>query len=207
MAILKTAADRIKFRLTLLAKRLHPKAIIVRLRPDELKKRFKPRQLALTLAISAMCVGLFFMQPYRIGAATQTNSIDCKAFVWKKQIGDDPIDFSHGDYVTFKFLEGDLSPEYYEFFKKLKLVKKVGCAPGSYLECGFGVCRCDGVEIVTSIDEKFAAQAFTHQGQIPPTHVFLIGDNPVSYDGRYWGLTPVRNLVGVVEKCIWWRKE
>ncbi len=31
---------------------------------------------------------------------------------------------------------------------------------------------------------------------VPPGTVLLLGTNPMSWDGRYWGLVPIRNLYG-----------
>jgi signal peptidase I len=33
---------------------------------------------------------------------------------------------------------------------------------------------------------------------IPDDHVFVLGDFSASYDSRYWGPVPIRNVVGVV---------
>lgn len=184
----------------------HPKHVRERFRPTQLKKRFKSKQLVMTLLMSVLIIGGFLSQPYRFGAAPTTDSIDCLAYIWKKALYDDVVDFKRGDYVTFRLKGVGETPEEKAMFEKLRLIKKVGCAPGEYLECGFGVCKCNGIEILSSIDERMATKAFNYTGEVPPTKLFLIGDNEKSYDGRYWGLTGVEHLIGVVEKCIYKRQ-
>lgn len=182
-----------------------PQKVIDRFKPSNLKNRFRPKQLAMTLIISAVLIGGFLAQPYRFGAAPTTNSIDCRAYIWKKALYGKEVIFNQGDYVNFRLQGYGKTPEEKAMFEKLRFIKKVGCGPGNFLECGFGVCKCNGIEILTSIDERLATKAFNFTGQIPPTHLFLIGDNEKSYDGRYWGLTETSHLIGVVEKCLYWK--
>lgn len=146
---------------------------------------------------------IYYAIPVKIGAAFDTHSVDCLAFMYKeKPFTGPPI---AGDYVLFKFREADLSAEYWDVFKDMRLIKRVGCAGGSYLECGFGKCQCDGRLIVSALSEKFSERGWTYSGVAPPGEVFLIGDDEASYDGRYWGLLPEENIVGVVSKCLWKR--
>ncbi|QTA78505.1 Putative conjugative transfer signal peptidase TraF [Desulfonema limicola] len=172
--------------------------------PGALKKRFSLKKLIISLLIPAFLAVLYALSPIGFGAALDTKSVNCQAFLYhKKPYPHPPV---KDDYVLFRFKEGDLSPEYYDVFKDMRLIKKVGCAPGSFLECQFNTCRCDGMTIVNSIAEKFSSQVWTYSGVIPPGQIFLIGDHDSSYDGRYWGLVPEANLVGVVNKCLMKRK-
>jgi signal peptidase I len=173
---------------------------------EHLKSNFKPKQLLLTILISAGIVTAFLIQPYRLGGTITTRSINCLAFIWEKKNPNKQLQFRKGDYVNFRVSQEDLSEKEYEFFKNLKLVKKVGCGPGDYLECGFGICTCNGEMIISALNERFSSKAFNYSSQIPPTHVFLLGDNDASYDGRYWGLTSVNTITGVVKKCLYTSK-
>lgn len=64
------------------------------------------------------------------------------------------------------------------------IVKRVGCAPGSYLETRGKDFYCDG-----SFIGKAKRQDFMRFNlRLSKGQVFLIGDNPRSYDSRYFGL-------------------
>lgn len=64
------------------------------------------------------------------------------------------------------------------------IVKRVGCAPGSHLETKGRDFYCDGAMIGTAHREEFKRFNQT----LASSEVFLIGDNPRSYDSRYFGL-------------------
>jgi type IV secretory pathway protease TraF len=39
-------------------------------------------------------------------------------------------------------------------------------------------------------------------GTVPPDHLYLLGDNPVSEDSRKWGSCPGERVVGVVVRQL-----
>lgn len=97
-----------------------------------------------------------------------------------------------GDYVTFELQN-----------KKLKgghafLTKRVGCLPGDNLENRAGAFFCNNEFMVIALDKDGYGNAlsqFSFSGIIPANQAFMIGDNPNSYDSRYWGLTSIENAV------------
>jgi len=64
------------------------------------------------------------------------------------------------------------------------IVKRVGCAPGSHLETKGEDFYCDG----SFIGKAHRTDFVTFDQLLTPEEVFLIGDNPRSYDSRYFGL-------------------
>lgn len=63
-------------------------------------------------------------------------------------------------------------------------VKRVGCAPGSYLETKGKEFYCDGSFIGSAHRDDF----HKFNQILGANQVFLIGDNTRSYDSRYFGL-------------------
>ena len=163
-------------------------AIKERFTLSSLKQRFKPRRLVLSIVFPAALLVLYLISPIKIGAALDTHSVDCLSFLYQERPFTRPP--AAGDYVLFLFKKEDLSPEYWEVFKDMKLIKRVGCAGGSYLECSFGKCTCDGKTVVKGLAEKFSSRAWNYSGVVPPGKVFLVGEDDASYDGRYWGCCP-----------------
>ena len=79
------------------------------------------------------------------------------------------------------------------------LVKRVGCLPGQHLRVTVMEADCDGkflgwVREFSLAGKRLAPALF--DGIIPPGMVFLVGDHPASYDGRYFGLVSVSVLRG-----------
>lgn len=173
-----------------------------------LKEKNRPKGFSLKgflVAVLTIIIfgGGYLASPYKLGASLTTDSVKCRVFIWEKKADPFQIEIFQGDYVTFQFVKEDIPEENWEFFKDLRIIKKVGCASGSYLECQMGICRCDGQQIITQTNEEISNHTFTFSGEIPPTKVFLIGDSDTSYDGRYWGLTSLGGLQGKVRRCLY----
>ncbi|QLI60492.1 S26 family signal peptidase (plasmid) [Aeromonas media] len=97
-----------------------------------------------------------------------------------------------GDYVTFE-LHNDKLKGGHAF-----LTKRVGCVAGDTLENRAGAFFCNGDFMVIALDKDGYGRAlsqFIFNGIIPANKAFMVGDNPNSYDSRYWGLTPLDNAV------------
>lgn len=97
-----------------------------------------------------------------------------------------------GDYVTFP-LEIDRFKD-----RHLILTKKIGCMSGEKLESRGGAYFCNGDYLGTALDKDGNGNPlsrFEFNGIIPNNKAFLIGDNPNSYDSRYWGFSSVKNAI------------
>lgn len=95
-----------------------------------------------------------------------------------------------GDYVTFE-LHNKKLPNGHAF-----LTKRIGCTSGDNLENRAGAFFCNGDYMVTALDKDGYGNALSQyrvNGIIPDNKAFVIGDNPSSYDSRYWGLIPINS--------------
>lgn len=97
-----------------------------------------------------------------------------------------------GDYVTFELRN-----------EKLKggvayLTKRIGCVEGDRLENRSGAFFCNNNLMATALDNDGYGRPlfqFKFDGIIPKNRVFMVGDDPRSYDSRYWGLTTLDGAV------------
>lgn len=109
-----------------------------------------------------------------------------------------PETLALGDYVALVWQGED--PNHIERLKPgTGLVKRVGCLPGQHLRVTAKEVDCDGkilglVREFSLSGKRLAPALF--DGIIPQGLVFLVGDHPASYDGRYFGLVPMGNLRG-----------
>lgn len=97
-----------------------------------------------------------------------------------------------GDYVTFE-LQNEKLHGGHAF-----LTKRIGCMPGEHLENRSGAFFCNNNFMVIALDKDgygHALSQFQFDGIIPTKQAFMVGDNPNSYDSRYWGLTSIDNAV------------
>lgn len=97
-----------------------------------------------------------------------------------------------GDYVTFELRN-----------EKLKggvayLTKRIGCVEGDRLENRSGAFFCNNNLMATALDKDGYGRPlsqFKFDGIIPKNRVFMVGDDPRSYDSRYWGLTTLDGAI------------
>lgn len=98
---------------------------------------------------------------------------------------------TRGDYVTFE-LRNEKLPE-----GKAFLTKKIACLPGDYLDSRDGAFFCNNHLIATALKTdgyKRPLSWYKFKGYIPKDMVFVVGDDPRSYDSRYWGFIPFNTV-------------
>ncbi|HDX9006519.1 TPA: S26 family signal peptidase [Aeromonas dhakensis] len=91
-----------------------------------------------------------------------------------------------GDYVTFELENSKLKGG------KAFLTKRIGCVEGDRLENRNGAFFCNNSFLAIALEKDGYGRPlsqFKFNGIIPENRVFMIGDDPRSYDSRYWGLT------------------
>lgn len=96
----------------------------------------------------------------------------------------------HGDYMVFKGEAEHIA------FAKLdhavdKIIKIVGCAPGETLTRNLkGEFYCNGVFLGQALQADSKGRPlpqFGFSGIVPADNYFMIGDNPRSFDSKYFG--------------------
>lgn len=77
------------------------------------------------------------------------------------------------------------------------LIKKIACNSGDTLETKEKDFYCNGnlIAVAKEKDSKNRTiEQFHFNGKIPDGYVFLVGENPMSYDSRYFGLSKKANI-------------
>ena len=96
----------------------------------------------------------------------------------------------NGDYLVFKhedtsFVRKGLNPD------NDRLVKKVGCSPGDSLSINpIKQFFCGQRELGTALDTDSKGRTlplFQFNGKVPQDSYFMVGDNPRSFDSKYFG--------------------
>jgi signal peptidase I len=108
-------------------------------------------------------------------------------------------DLNQDDYALFKWIGKD--PQSKGLNDGMILLKRVACGPGQRLKVTPVQFFCDGQagEFLRLKDSKGRpVRPFLYNGIIPPGKYFMIGDNPLSYDSRYWGFIDKNQIVGKV---------
>lgn len=122
-----------------------------------------------------------------------SNSFKEKVFLIKKHF--DPSKIAKYDYIsTFPPMVNPYVPD------GEKIIKQIIC----YEEQGLVVrgldYYCDGNKIATALikdSQDRDLEQFKFDGVIPKDHFFVIGDNPKSYDSRYFGFIKRKDINGV----------
>lgn len=73
------------------------------------------------------------------------------------------------------------------------LVKRIGCAPGQFLQVTAAEARCNGILLGMIRTVSLSGLPLTpvfFNGVIPQGQYFMMGDHLASYDSRYLGLIP-----------------
>lgn len=136
--------------------------------------------------------GLFLSERYGF-YCNLTDSFPQNYFIVKKQF--DEKDLHLGAIITSKV---DFENPYVEMGKKL--VKQVTCPSGSVLETKNLEYYCNGHLIATALEKDSQGREikhFTFTGSVPNDMLFVTGENPKSYDSRYFGFIAKNKVVEV----------
>lgn len=102
------------------------------------------------------------------------------------------IEIRKGDYVTFELRNDKLKGG------QAFLTKRVGCMAGDKLENRAGAFFCNNEFMAIALEKDgygHPLSQFKFDGIIPDNQAFMVGDNPGSYDSRYWGLTSINGAI------------
>lgn len=98
-----------------------------------------------------------------------------------------------GDYVTF-FLT---HPYLKEGTKAYRLTKFFQCGPNDILETRGDTLYCNNEVVAKTLEYTQTGKPlkpFQWSGPIPEGKAFLLGDDPESFDSRYWGFMDIDRL-------------
>ena len=98
-----------------------------------------------------------------------------------------------GDYVTF-FLK---HPYLKNGSKEYRLTKLYRCGPGDILVTKGQELYCNEKRVATTLTHTASGKPlipFQWNGPIPEGRAFVLGDDPESFDSRYWGFVAIDNL-------------
>jgi conjugal transfer pilin signal peptidase TrbI len=147
-----------------------------------------------TLVLATIAIAAIYN--LRIGFGAQ--SIDCiDGFVHIVRM-ETPGKVERGDLIVF------IAPEQMgDRFKGHLAIKQVGAVAGDHVKVDRGDLYINGFKI-GKLDISYKAAEYLHVPEssferfqiIPKGFVLALGTKPRSFDGRYWGLLPVSNVVG-----------
>jgi len=146
----------------------------------------KRKLLTLCLAV-AVCVPTIILTCRNIGINI-SKSVPFRVY----SIDKTDKHFSCESYVLFYLTKDPLNilPD------KVKLVKRIACAPGMSLNSSKEEFICDGKLIAIRRDK--ANMKFSFNGTVPKGMYFMSGDHFRSYDSRIWGFLNEKDIIAVV---------
>ena len=114
----------------------------------------------------------------------------------------DPHQLQHNDYISFIFKkEGD------RYVKPgMKLTKRVACLPGEHLKETRTEVYCNDhlIGIVQPRDSRGRpVKPFIYDAKVPPGKLFVLGDNLMSYDSKYFGFIDTSWITEKILFPIW----
>lgn len=143
------------------------------------------------VVLAALLIGAWL--PARIIVSTSP-SLDHRVFFLTKAKQNVQL----GDYLVFRnkdsgFVQKGLNPE------NDRLIKKVGCCPGSYLSVNaermfFCSQRRLGIALETDSEGR-SLPVFRFSGKVPEESYFMVGTNPRSFDSRYFGFVHADDIL------------
>lgn len=111
------------------------------------------------------------------------------------------------DYVLFPIHRTNIKEIQKEMksFKTIILVKQVACLPGDNLTVKGRKFYCNGKYLCTAKIKALDGERVKHfkfNGRIPKGYFFAYGKDKNSYDSRYYGLVPIKNVISVAKPIL-----
>lgn len=111
------------------------------------------------------------------------------------------------DYVLFPMPKSNIKEIQKETrtFKTRILVKQVACLPGDRLIVKGRKFYCNGRYLCTAKIKALDGEKIKHfkfNGVIPKGYFFAYGKDKNSYDSRYYGLVPIKDITAVAEPIL-----
>jgi len=161
-------------------------------------KNHKEIPLILAFLLALLCFFSRFNLCY-----IKMGSVDFVFAVSDPHITRSDIDhLKHEDYISFIFNK-DNDP----YVKKgLKLTKRIACLPGEYLQETKTEVYCNNklIGLVQPKDSKSRpVKPFLFDGSIPNGKLFVVGDNLMSYDSKYFGFIDKDWITEKILFSIW----
>ncbi len=135
------------------------------------------------MLVTALCLCCVRLVMTRL-AFVETRSIDPQCLWRTGQPG------RLGDYAEFPLPDSALCPAL-----SARISKRLVCGPGDYLARDERQFFCNGQPLAAlnreqrpELCQSGALPVFDFDGPIPDGMAFALGDHPLSYDSRYWGL-------------------
>ncbi len=82
-----------------------------------------------------------------------------------------------------------------------RIIKKVGCAEGQFLQVSGRDYFCDGTWLGRAKEVSRSGKPttpFVYEGRVPPGRVFVAGTHNDSYDSRYFGFLDAKEVRAIV---------
>ncbi len=111
------------------------------------------------------------------------------------------------DYVLFPMPKTHVKEIQKEIktFKTIVLVKQAACLPGDNLTVKGRKFYCNKIYLCTAKKIALNGEKLSHfkfNGIIPKGYFFAFGSNINSYDSRYYGLVPIKNIISVATPIL-----
>ncbi len=111
------------------------------------------------------------------------------------------------EYVLFPIPKSNIREIQNELktFKTRILVKQVACLPGDRLSVRGRRFYCNGKYLCTAKIKALDGEKIKHfkfNGKIPKGYFFAYGKDKNSYDSRYYGLVPIKNIISIAKPIL-----
>lgn len=157
------------------------------------KFALRATSLMTVLFFAGLLLTSAFESHYRFGVDLQQRQ--CLPWKWYFITVGRPARFQRGDILVAVMKYGRMG----HGFDGLKITKMVFALPGDIFEVKNDLAYVNGLQVGRKMDliEKLGKQpgSFDRKEVVPAGHVLLLGTEPRSFDGRYWGFVPESEIV------------
>ena len=163
---------------------------------------WKSKKYAITaLAVTVSLVLLYYLFNHLSFSAT--DSVGYHLFYITKHFKK----IKRWDYVLFPMPRSNIKEIQKETktFQTRILIKQVACLPGDRLTVKGRKFYCNGRYLCTAKIKALDGEKIKHfrfNGKIPKGYFFAYGKDKNSYDSRYFGLVPMRDITAVAEPIL-----
>lgn len=152
------------------------------------------KRFLIIISITSLITITWILLPFKI-SVVKSHSVKYSIVFYQENVSS----LKKGDYILFKWKGKD--PQNKGLLNGMILIKKISCMENDFLQVNKDQYFCNGQpkEMLSAFDSQGKLVfPFLYTGKIPKNKFFVIGDNLMSYDSRYWGFIDKSQIIGRV---------